>query len=87
MSPKLIVILILKGDIITEIDGKKIKDDVDLRSYLYENKNLVNQSLLPLSVMVKQRVKVKLKQQKNNQNVKADQNVNHPGQGDRDFFR
>ncbi|MQS33891.1 PDZ domain-containing protein, partial [Escherichia coli] len=27
-----------KGDIITEIDGKKIKDDVDLRSYLYENK-------------------------------------------------
>ncbi len=39
MSPKLIVILILKkGDIITEIDGKKIKDDVDLRSYLYENK-------------------------------------------------
>lgn len=55
MSPKLIVILILKGDIITEIDGKKIKDDVDLRSYLYENKNLVNQSLLPLSVMVKQK--------------------------------
>ena len=38
MSPKLIVISILKGDIITEIDGKKIKDDVDLRSYLYENK-------------------------------------------------
>ena len=31
-------------------------------------------------------VKVKLKQQKNNQNVKADQNVNHR-QGDRDFFR
>ena len=55
MSQKLIVILILKGDIITEIDGKKIKDDVDLRSYLYENKSLVNQSLLPLSVMVKQK--------------------------------
>ena len=27
-----------KGDIITKIDGKNVKDDTDLRSYLYENK-------------------------------------------------
>ena len=32
-----------KGDIITKIDGKNVKDDTDLRSYLYENKNQVNQ--------------------------------------------
>ncbi len=29
---------IKKGDIITEIDGKTVKEDTDLRSYLYENK-------------------------------------------------
>lgn len=27
-----------KGDIITQVDGKKVKDDTDLRSYLYEHK-------------------------------------------------
>ena len=31
----------LKGDIITGIDGKQIKDDTDLRTYLYESKNQV----------------------------------------------
>lgn len=27
-----------KGDVITKIDGKKVKEDTDLRSYLYDNK-------------------------------------------------
>lgn len=67
-----------KGDIITEIDGKKIKDDVDLRSYLYENKKPGESVTVTVIRDGKTKeVKVKLKQQKNNQNVKADQNVNH----------
>lgn len=27
-----------KGDIITKVDGKSVKEDTDLRTYLYENK-------------------------------------------------
>ena len=72
------MILILKGDIITEIDGKKIKDDVDLRSYLYENKKPGESVTVTVIRDGKTKeVKVKLKQQKDNQNVKADQNANH----------
>lgn len=67
-----------KGDIITEIDGKKIKDDVDLRSYLYENKKPGESVTVTVIRDGKTKeVKVKLKQQKEQPNVKADQNVNH----------
>ncbi|HEI8177803.1 TPA: trypsin-like peptidase domain-containing protein [Staphylococcus aureus] len=67
-----------KGDIITEIDGKKIKDDVDLRSYLYENKKPGESVTVTVIRDGKTKeVKVKLNNKKNNQNVKADQNVNH----------
>lgn len=50
-------------------------------------KNLVNQSLLPLSVMVKQKKIKVIKTTKEQPNVKADQERQSPGQGDRDFFR
>ncbi|MQS69357.1 PDZ domain-containing protein, partial [Escherichia coli] len=53
-----------KGDIITEIDGKKIKDDVDLRSYLYENKKPGESVTVTVIRDGKTKeVKVKLKQQ------------------------
>ena len=41
MLLKPIIVIMLKGDIITQVDSKKVKEDTDLRSYLYEHKNLV----------------------------------------------
>lgn len=89
MSQKLIVILILKkGDIITEIDGKKIKDDVDLRSYLYENKKPGESVTVTVIRDGKTKeVKVKLKQQKEQPKRQSRSERQSPAQGDRDFFR
>ncbi|MDU4178886.1 MAG: S1C family serine protease, partial [Staphylococcus aureus] len=77
-----------KGDIITEIDGKKIKDDVDLRSYLYENKKPGESVTVTVIRDGKTKeVKVKLKQQKEQPKRQSRSERQSPGQGDRDFFR
>ncbi|KAB2209551.1 serine protease, partial [Staphylococcus epidermidis] len=76
------------GDIITEIDGKKIKDDVDLRSYLYENKKPGESVTVTVIRDGKTKeVKVKLKQQKEQPKRQSRSERQSPGQGDRDFFR
>ncbi|MCS5350038.1 S1C family serine protease [Staphylococcus aureus] len=77
-----------KGDIITEIDGKKIKDDVDLRSYLYENKKPGESVTVTVIRDGKSKeVKVKLKQQKEQPKRQSRTERQLPGQGDSDFFK
>lgn len=77
-----------KGDIITKIDGKKIKDDVDLRSYLYENKKPGESVTVTVIRDGKSKeVKVKLKQQKEQPKRQSRTERQLPGQGDSDFFK
>ncbi|MBD4335768.1 PDZ domain-containing protein, partial [Xanthomonas citri pv. citri] len=69
-------------------DGKKIKDDVDLRSYLYENKKPGESVTVTVIRDGKTKeVKVKLKQQKEQPKRQSRSERQSPGQGDRDFFR
>ncbi|KRG10435.1 S1C family serine protease [Staphylococcus sp. NAM3COL9] len=54
-----------KGDIITAIDDKKVEEDTDLRSYLYENKKPGNSVKMTIERNGKtQTVEVPLKEQK-----------------------
>ncbi|MCT6543957.1 PDZ domain-containing protein, partial [Staphylococcus aureus] len=62
--------------------------DVDLRSYLYENKK-TGESVTVTVIRdgKKKEVKVKLKQQKEQPKRQIRSERQSPGQGDRDFFR
>lgn len=75
-----------KGDIITKIDSTEIKDDVDLRSYLYEHKKPGES--VTLSIIrdgKKQDVKVKLKEQKSVETKRHSDKQELPN--DSDFIR
>ncbi len=89
ISPKLIVILILKKVILLQkLMARKNKDDVDLRSYLYENKKPGESVTVTVIRDGKTKeVKVKLKQQKEQPKRQSRSERQSPGQSDRDFFQ
>ncbi|WP_437750886.1 S1C family serine protease [Staphylococcus shinii] len=63
-----------EGDIITAIDDKKVKEDTDIRSYLYENKKPGDSVKLTVERKGKQQtIDVKLKEQKTTSSQSSDE--------------